>query len=78
MRGWATNWRDDRKSMERICSHGVGHPDPDCLNLDRMHGCDGCCSPPKDTIRVGDLVTSKTMMEVLTGKVEVEDLPLGT
>lgn len=31
--------------MERICPHGVGHPDPDGLRLDEveMHGCDGCC-----------------------------------
>jgi len=52
------NWRADRYLMERICPHGVGHPDPDDLAhklrvlgslrfkryaLDR-HGCDGCCS----------------------------------
>jgi hypothetical protein len=39
--------------MERICSHGVGHPDPDDIafkfenGLDDamgVHGCDGCCS----------------------------------
>jgi hypothetical protein len=41
--------------MERICEHGVGHPDPDALahlrriGRDEMaeglaiHGCDGCC-----------------------------------
>ncbi len=26
---WPTHWRDDRGLMERICEHGVGHPDPD-------------------------------------------------
>jgi hypothetical protein len=42
--------------MERICEHGVGHPDPDALAyLNRtgkgelahslsIHGCDGCCA----------------------------------
>ena len=25
------NWRGDRYLMERICAHGVGHPDPDHL-----------------------------------------------
>jgi hypothetical protein len=30
--------------MERTCRHGVGHPDPDDLNPDTIHGCDGCCS----------------------------------
>ena len=37
--------------FERICPHGVGHPDPDDLayfksiGMDFMgvHGCDGCC-----------------------------------
>lgn len=55
MRGFALNWRSDRQLMERICPHGVGHPDPDHLAwvrrtkgknsdiMDRVHGCDGCC-----------------------------------
>jgi hypothetical protein len=34
--------------MERICEHGVGHPDPDDLRVIRdrimgIHACDGCC-----------------------------------
>lgn len=38
---------------ERICPHGVGHPDPDSVSFLRkyvplmvlaLHGCDGCCS----------------------------------
>lgn len=50
------NWRADRCLMERICPHGVGHPDPDDLDHKRRtlgdayegyafdsHGCDGCC-----------------------------------
>lgn len=46
MRDWPTHWREDRRIMERICPHGVGHPDPDGLvppGDDRTHGCDGCC-----------------------------------
>lgn len=50
------NWRSDRGLMERMCSHGIGHPDPDALafrargkseswaRADSVHGCDGCCS----------------------------------
>lgn len=52
------NWRGDRGRMERICEHGVGHPDPDDLAYKRsvmshakyssgawgIHGCDRCCS----------------------------------
>lgn len=52
MREWVLNWRSDRGMMERICPHGVGHPDPDDLaHLRRIgaddgtHGCDGCCLP---------------------------------
>jgi len=49
-------WRSDRRMMERICEHGIGHVDPDhlafyALSHDSMdvwaegvHGCDGCCT----------------------------------
>ena len=47
MRSFPQNWRSDRGFMERICPHGVGHPDPDEVYLvgkwDWQHGCDGCC-----------------------------------
>lgn len=51
MRAWRLNWRDDRGLMERICPHGIGHPDPDDMAYQRsagrvghsVHGCDGCC-----------------------------------
>ena len=45
---WRQHWRFDRKIMERICKHGCGHPDPDDLSTDRVHGCDGCCRPPQE------------------------------
>jgi predicted transcriptional regulator len=54
MRDWPMHWRDDKKQMERICPHGVGHPDPDdaaynarigCSHKN-IHGCDGCCRKP--------------------------------
>ena len=52
MKDFPTHWRSDRYLMERICSHGVGHPDPDdlaykCLirgdeytKYEAVHGCD--------------------------------------
>lgn len=51
MRAWELNWRDDRGIFERICPHGIGHPDPDQFAYWRekgwkhagVHGCDGCC-----------------------------------
>ena len=55
MRDWPLHWRGDRGLFERLCTHGVGHPDPDqwafwdsALDVAdaqamRVHGCDGCC-----------------------------------
>jgi hypothetical protein len=48
MKDWPTHWRQDRGIMERICPHGVGHPDPDDRRIRTgkdtgAHGCDGCC-----------------------------------
>jgi hypothetical protein len=53
MKDFPLHWRDDKRIFERICEHGVGHPDPDdlafktSLGVDieyfSMHGCDGCC-----------------------------------
>ena len=48
---WQLHWRDDRGIFERICEHGVGHPDPDQFEYWReanklyeaIHGCDMCC-----------------------------------
>lgn len=49
MRAWPQNWRDDRGFMERICPHGIGHPDPDDSGADPVHGCDGCCARVRHT-----------------------------
>lgn len=51
-------WRADRGIMERICAHGVGHPDPDGMAYARgkgsddfgTHGCDGCCSKKTEEV----------------------------
>lgn len=48
MREWPLHWRGDRKILERICCDGIGHPDPDNIDV-RLgfdtgnHSCDGCC-----------------------------------
>lgn len=56
MSTWPQNYRDDSGAMERVCPHGVGHPDPDHLAWVKhmtnaqvarwhgVHGCDGCCT----------------------------------
>ena len=76
MQEWPLHWRDDRGIFERICEHGVGHPDPSQFPYwDKMreswrpsiadddgpypksnpydgigvHGCCGCCRPPKES-----------------------------
>lgn len=65
MADWPQNFRDPCVEMmtmgmhpglmERICLHGIGHPDPDhmewyatChdegeIRAEGTHGCDGCC-----------------------------------
>lgn len=64
MRSFPTHWRRDRRIMERICPHGVGHPDPDHMafyakrhtpeetSAEATHGCDGCCDPGRPTARI--------------------------
>lgn len=55
MREWPMIWRGDRRIFERICEHGIGHPDPDDQEAklfiqglrDGIHGCDGCCAQPQ-------------------------------
>lgn len=51
MRDFPALWRADRGILERICEHGVGHPDPDSAayldsigkGSENVHGCCGCC-----------------------------------
>ncbi len=43
MRHFPQHWRSDRGIIERICPHGIGHPDPDDQLANGVHGCDGCC-----------------------------------
>lgn len=43
-------FRTDRGIVERVCEHGVGHPDPDQRGIagwGSVHGCchEGCCRP---------------------------------
>jgi hypothetical protein len=70
----------DRGLMERICEHGVGHPDPDSLayfiRIDPSnsflgtHGCDGCCieeaRTQRDTKRKVDTAITTAITEPAT------------
>jgi hypothetical protein len=59
MREWRLVWRADKRTFERLCPHGVDHPDPDALEYlertqglsARIHGCDGCCGMLDSTQR---------------------------
>jgi hypothetical protein len=72
------NWRGDRGLMERVCPHGIGHPDPDDLAYKRrtmdpkayrnhaygVHGCDGCCMRIQtDNVIDGDVVPDRLEIE---------------
>lgn len=52
LKGSKQRWRRDKGMMERICDHGVGHPDPDDYksrsSMWSTHGCDGCCTSEQD------------------------------
>lgn len=51
MRHFPQHFRTDNGLIERVCPHGVGHPDPDSIPFFaergvkgmEKHGCDGCC-----------------------------------
>lgn len=65
---WRTHWRADRRIMERVCPHGVGHPAAEYYlyatrpHLD--HGCDTCvCCPGSWEPAKLDRVTLKDVME---------------
>lgn len=81
MKEWPQNWRGDVGIMERICSHGVGHPDPDEIKKWPGHGCDGCCVPEKEnTMNVdetffNELVDSLTTKMMVTNGYEKGDFP---
>lgn len=51
MATWPQHWRGDRGIIERICPHGLGHPDPDGMfdPGDGVHGCDDCCRAHRTT-----------------------------
>ena len=57
MRVFPQNFREDTGVMERLCTHGIGHPDPDGFpymemtnnNWMKIHGCDGCCHPSTES-----------------------------
>jgi hypothetical protein len=59
--------------MERICSHGVGHPDPDEINTDKTHGCDGCCTPPESEETTMEI--KETIAEALTKQLLEKSFP---
>ncbi|SNS38373.1 hypothetical protein SAMN04488107_2326 [Geodermatophilus saharensis] len=53
MRTWPLVWREAYGFSDRICPHGVGHPDPDDVvalqaagGATTAHACDGCCIAP--------------------------------
>ena len=88
MKDWPLNLRESML-MERICSHGIGHPDPDSLAwMERngregygVHGCDGCCQKPKALRTASALVEALLTLIEAEGDVyiELEDgVPLGS
>jgi hypothetical protein len=53
MQTWPLVWRRYYGYCDRICPHGIGHPDPDDVvglqsvgGASAAHSCDGCCIAP--------------------------------
>lgn len=52
MSGWPIVWKPGPGIVERVCEHGLGHPDPDQFfhwdltgqHTLKKHRCDGCCT----------------------------------
>lgn len=77
MRDWPMNLRETGL-IERLCEHGVGHPDPDSAAwLDRqhkhkpgtwsVHGCDGCCGEPEEE---PDIPAERKLLQSMIEEVE--------
>ena len=73
MRDWHQHWREDRHLIERICPHGVGHPDPDEINSDTTHGCDGCCIPPEKEETTLEL--KQVIIDYITSQIVEQTFP---
>ena len=50
---WQIDWRERKRTAERVCPHDIGHPDPDDVAFNARsgrdvtdHSCDGCCVAP--------------------------------
>lgn len=50
--------------VERLCEHGIGHPDPDSVRFLQertrssawgTHGCDGCCRATDEVVPMNEL-----------------------
>jgi len=64
--------------VERICPHGIGHPDPDSVAYFNrrgegaylgVHGCDGCCTPepqPKPELKLSEPATTLAAKSALS------------
>ena len=80
MSKWPKNIRETGL-VERVCPHGIGHPDPDWLKGRPshwgVHGCDGCCSTPSPNgpEQDGDYASWIRMFENMAERVRAGELP---
>ena len=75
MRDFPLDWRSDKGIFERICPHGVGHPDPDGQYEEHLtiHGCDGCCTPPAEKTCPECRQVGFHKMDCGTGRKEIKE-----
>ena len=56
---WPQVFIMSHRRMERLCVHNIGHVDPDEINENKEHYCDGCCNPAKATDRRAAILATK-------------------
>lgn len=59
MREWPLNWRSDTQAMERLCPHGIGHPDPDHLAYNESLTPEHDCPDRDDNGRLTDFLNDE-------------------
>ena len=73
MKDWPQNYRDDTGVTERVCVHGVGHPDPDQPWPEDawqwVHGCCGerCCDAQVATATEPYIDNTTALLVATTG-----------
>ncbi|SLH89278.1 Uncharacterised protein [Mycobacteroides abscessus subsp. abscessus] len=87
MDSWPQRWRPNGV-VDRICAHGIAHPDPDQFELWvtyqceflAVHECDGCCADPSTTQparprTIADVESDLSILKMVRDVMNESDIP---